>query len=128
MTLVLDSGGLSALVGQRARLRELYRRGLWPAQVPSVVLTEALTGDHRRDFGTNRLLRACQVRDVDELRARVAARLRTATGRAGTISAVDAIVAASAGALPGAVILTSDPSDMRALVAHADVPIPVIGV
>ena len=39
---------------------------MWPAQVPAVVLTESLTGDHRRDFHLNRLLRACQVRDVDE--------------------------------------------------------------
>lgn len=59
MTLVLDAGGLSALVGQRARLQELHRRGLWPAQVPTVVLTEALTGDHRRDFHVNRLLWTC---------------------------------------------------------------------
>ena len=34
MTLVLDSGGITALAGQRARLAELRRRGLWPAQVP----------------------------------------------------------------------------------------------
>jgi predicted nucleic acid-binding protein len=94
MTLVLDSGGISALAGHRARLAELRRRGLWPAQVPAVVLAEALTGDHRRDFHTNRLLRACQIRDVDESLGRAAAHLRTATGRAGTISAADAIAAA----------------------------------
>ena len=64
MTLVLDSGGISALAGHRARLAELRRRGLWPAQVPAVALAEALTGDHRRDFHTNRLLRACQIRGV----------------------------------------------------------------
>ena len=68
MTLILDSGGITALAAQRARLTELRRRGLWPAQVPAVVLTEALTGDHRRDFHTNRLLRACQIRDVNEPR------------------------------------------------------------
>ncbi len=66
MTLILDAGGISALVGQRARLAELRRRGLWPAQVPAVVLAEALTGDHRRDFHTDRLLRACQIRDVSD--------------------------------------------------------------
>jgi hypothetical protein len=44
MTLILDAGGVSALTGQRARLMELRRRGLWPAQVPSVVLAESLTG------------------------------------------------------------------------------------
>ena len=118
MTLILDSGGISALAGQRARLTELRRRGLWPAQVPAVVLAEALTGDHRRDFHTNRLLRACQIRDVNEPLARTAAHLRTATGRAGTISAADAIVAAYADACPEPLILTSDSADLAALAAH----------
>ncbi len=128
MTLVLDAGGLSALAGQRARLQELRRRGLWPAQVPAVTLTEALTGDHRRDFHTNRLLRACQIREVDETQAREAARLRTATGRAGTISAVDAVVAALAGTQPDAVVITSDLIDLRALAEHTPLPISVISV
>jgi predicted nucleic acid-binding protein len=125
MTLVLGSGGLSALTGQRARLQELRRRGLWPAQVPAVVLAEALTGDYRRDVHTNRLLRTCQVRDVDELQSREAARLRTATGRAGTISAVDAVVAALAGTRPGTVVLTSDPTDLLALAGHTVLPISI---
>ena len=128
MTLVLDAGGLTALTGQRARLQELLHRGLWPAQVPTVVLTEALTGDHRRDFHTNRLLRTCQIRDVDETQAREAARLRTATGRAGTISAVDAIVAALAGAGPYGVVLTTDPRDLRALSEHTARRISVVAL
>lgn len=128
MTLVLDAGGLSALAHQRARLQELRRRGLWPAQVPTVVLTETLTGNHRRDFHTNRLLRACQIREVDETQAREAARLRSATDRAGTISAVDAVVAALAGARPDAVVLTSDPLDLRALAEHTASPISIVGV
>ena len=128
MTLVLDAGGLTALAHQRARLRELRRRGLWPGQVPAVVLTEALTGDHRRDFHINRLLRTCQIREVDETQAREAARLRTATGRAGTVSAVDAVVVAVAGTRPDAVVLTSDLSDIGALVEHAARPILVAGV
>jgi len=126
VNLVLDAGELSALAGQRARLQELRERGLWPAQVPSVVLTEALTGDHRRDFATNRLLRACQVRTVEERAAREAARLRTASGRAGTISAVDAIVVALAETLSDPVILTSDPADMRALAEHTETAIRVV--
>lgn len=128
MSLVLDAGSLSALADQRARLRELNRRGLWPAQVPAVVLTEALTGDHRRDFHANRLLRTCQVRDVDETQAREAARLRSATGRAGTISAVDAVVVALAGARSDGVVLTSDPLDLRALAEHTALPISVVGM
>ena len=116
MTLILDSGGLSALAGRRARLAELRRRGLWPPQIPSVVLTEALTGDHRRDFNENRLISMCQVRDVTEVHAREGARLRTMTGRAGTISATDAIVAAMATTFPSPVVLTSERDDLAALV------------
>lgn len=119
MRLVLDTGGLTTLAGQRARLQELRRRGLWPAHVPAVVLTEALTGDHRRDVHVNRLLKTCQVEDVDEIQAREAGRLRTATGRAGTISPVDAVVAAVAGALADSVVLTSDPHDLRELAEDA---------
>lgn len=128
MTLILDSGGVSALCGQRARLAELRRRGLWPAQVASVVLTEALTGDHRRDFEANRLVGLCQVRDVGEQLAREAALLRTRTGRASTISAVDAVVAAFAMSLPEPVVLTSDPDDLRALVDGAGVPVTIAAV
>ena len=115
MTLILDSGGLTALAGQRARLAEFRRRGQWPPQIPSVVLTEALTGDHRRDFHKNRLIALCQVRDVTEVLARDGARRRTPTGRAGTISATDAIVAAMATIFPSPIVLTSDPHDIASL-------------
>lgn len=93
-----------------------------------MVLTEALTGDHRRDFHVNRLLRTCQVRPVDESHARHAAGLRTATGRAGSISAVDAVVAAAADAAPDRVVLTSDPDDLQDLAANATHPMTVISV
>ena len=115
MTLVLDSGGVTALAGQRARLAELRRRGEWPPQIPSVVLAEALTGDHRRDHAENKLISLCQVRPVTEVHARAAAHLRTSTGRAATISATDAVVAAFAAAFRTAVVLTSDPDDLAAL-------------
>lgn len=126
MTLILDSGGVSALAGQRARLAELRHRGLWPPQVPAVVLAEALTGDSRRDFHANRLLRTCQVRDVDEPQSREAARLRTATGRASKISAVDAVVVAFAGSRPDPLVLTSDPRDLGALAEQAARPITIV--
>lgn len=117
-SLVLDAGGVSASAQQRSRLVALQKRGLWPAQVPAVVLVETLTGDHRRDHAVNRLLKACQIRGVDEQQSRVAARLRTRTGRAGTISAADALVAALAVAEPAALVLTSDSRDLGALTAE----------
>ncbi|KLL10024.1 MULTISPECIES: type II toxin-antitoxin system VapC family toxin [Protofrankia] len=125
MTLILDAGGLSVLAGQRARLAELRQRGCWPAQLPAVVLAEALTGDHRRDFHTNRLLRTCQIRDVTAPLAREGAKLRTATGRAGTITATDAIVAAFAATCREPLVLTSDPRDLTALTAHATRPVTI---
>lgn len=119
MILVLDSGGVTGLVRYRSRLDEMRRRNLWPAQVPAMVLTEVLTGDGRRDVLVNRLLRHCQIRPVTEEVAREAGRLRARTGRAGEISAVDAIVAAFAGAQRDeALVLTSDPDDLRDLCRH----------
>ncbi|MGI8683670.1 MAG: hypothetical protein ACR2MO_00945 [Acidimicrobiales bacterium] len=119
MTLVLDSGGLTMLVRHRALLEELRRRGEWPALVPSVVLTEALTGDHRRDFHENRLVKTCDVRTVDEALSRKGAALRTAVGAARSPSAVDAIVVALADDVGGATVLTGDLGDLRALARHA---------
>lgn len=119
MTLILDGGGLTALANDRVRIAALRLEGLWPPQVPAAVLVEALAGDHRRDHHVNRVLGACQVRVVDEPQARAAAGLRTATGRAATISAVDALVAALTQKRPGAVVLTSDPEDLLALADRA---------
>ena len=128
MSLVLDAGGVSALAGDRARLTALRQQGLWPPRVPTVVLVESLTGDGRRDFPANRLLRSCRVVEVDEVQARAAARLQTLTRRAGSISAVDALVAALASARPGSVVLTSDPGDIGALAEHATTTFTVVGL
>ena len=128
MTLVLDSGGLSMLVEHRARLEELRRRGEWPALVPAVVLAEALTGDHRRDFHENRLLRTCDIRATDEVIARRGAALRTAVGGTRSPSAVDAIVVALAEDVGGATVLTGDIHDLRALARHAGCEVRVGGI
>ena len=119
MSLVVDSGGVTALAADRSLVRALRAQHLWPPLVPAVVLAEALTGDHRRDVRTNRLLRTCAVRPVEEPHSREAARLRTATGRAGSISAVDGVVAEAAGRTPGSVVLTGDVDDLEALAEHA---------
>lgn len=118
--LVLDSGAVTHLAERSSRafalIALLRDEGLWPPVVSSAVLAECLTGDARRDAGTNRFLKTC---DVDELlpegRARRAAALRTRARRG---SAVDALVVALAE--PGGRVLTGDPADMRALAAHAD--------
>ena len=123
MTLVLDSGGVSALAGQRARLAELRRRNLWPPEVPTVVLTEALTGDHRRDFHENRLLTMCLLRPVTQELARGGARLRGAHTRPGSIAATDAIVAALAITVADPIVLTSDPKHLNALLVDHDVAV-----
>lgn len=117
--LVLDSGGVSRLSKRdqetAALLISLRRRGLWPAIVPTVVLTESLTGSAHRDTNTNRFLKACDLRSsVSERVARRAAELRTKARKG---SAIDALVVAIAE--PGRTVLTSDGEDLRALAAHA---------
>lgn len=101
------------MANDSALARVIFDRLALVPQVPAVVLTESLTGTPRRDVQVNRFLKACQVRGVPEELTRRAARLRTSTGRAGTVSAVDAIVAASVG--NEGYVLTSDPGDLRAL-------------
>lgn len=125
MTAVLDSGGVTGLALHRGRILGALRRAEWPPLVPSVVLVECLTGDHRRDFEVERFIRSCEVVDTDQRDARVAARLRTGTGRAHRISAVDALVVALAERTPRPVVITSDPDDMRALVAQTPTSIEV---
>jgi predicted nucleic acid-binding protein len=119
MTVVLDSGGLSALAGDFLRLRRLRDKVGWPAVIPTAVLVASLTRDPRRDFHTNRLLRHCLITPLDEATARRAAALRGAVRRKG-VSAVDAIVVATAETLEQAMILTSDPLDLGALAAWAE--------
>lgn len=118
MTLVLDAHGVTMLSQNRARLEELRRRGEWPAIVPSVVLVETLTGDHRRDFHENRLLRTCDIHPVDEELARAAATLRSKIVARRAPSAVATIVVAVADVAGGAIVLSSDPADLRALARH----------
>jgi predicted nucleic acid-binding protein len=71
-------------------------------------------------------LRTCQIRGVDEPVCREAAWLRTATGRASKISAVDAVVAAFAGTRTDPVVLTSDPRDLGALAEYVARPITIV--
>lgn len=118
---VLDSGGLTALVGGSQGAREWLR---WVVehegsiQVPTPVLVESTTGDGARDAEVNRVLgileRAAAVLHApDESIARRAGRLRFL---AGSDDGIDALVAAAsvADGTP-AVVLTSDPDDLEHL-------------
>jgi hypothetical protein len=121
---VLDSGGLSVLVGGSQRARAWLR---WIVEhegtitVPTPVLVEATTGDAGRDAEVNRILEilersASVLRAPDEAVARRAGRLRF---RAGGDDGIDALVAAeAAGDGSPCVLLTSDPDDLGRLLAE----------
>lgn len=118
---VLDSGGLTALIGGSQRAREWLR---WVVEhegrieVPTPILVESTTGDGARDAEVNRVLgvleRAAAVLQApDEAIARRAGRLRFL---AGSDDGIDALVAAAAVANGSpAVLLTSDPDDLERL-------------
>ena len=119
MRWIFDSGAVTALAKRPRRMAALAaalrREGSWPAIVPTVVLTECLTGHPGRDALVNRLLKTCLVPDtLPEALARRAAALRMAARRG---SAVDAIVVALAE--PSGIVLSSDMEDLTALAAYA---------
>jgi predicted nucleic acid-binding protein len=117
---ILDADGLTKAAGNAratAVLRLLVAKG-WDVATVAPVLVEALRGD-RTDAGVNHLLAAeVDIHPVDERAARQAAPLRAQGLRSGNPSAVDALVGALAiQTEPSAVILTSDPSDIEAIVS-----------
>jgi len=116
---VLDSGAISALAKKNAKVRNALTRAIDAGAeitVPTAAIAESTTGDQRRDAATNRVLRLATPIALDEKLARRAASLRHAvrTRRSGTI---DAIVVATADAMTGTVIFTTDRQDIAALVA-----------
>ncbi|HEY6035999.1 MAG TPA: PIN domain-containing protein [Kofleriaceae bacterium] len=123
--MVLDSGGLTALVGGSHTAREWLR---WIVDhdgtitVPTPVLVECTTGDGARDAEVNRVLgilerAAAVLESPGEVIARNAGALRF---RARTDDGIDALVAASAASDgSAAVVLTSDPDDLRRVLADA---------
>lgn len=122
---VLDSGGLTGLVGRSARAREWLR---WVVThggevvIPTPILVECTTGHSERDAEVNRVLGVLErfgsaLRAPDEATARRAGALRfDAKAR----DAVDALVAAEAiGDARPSVVLTSDPDDLTRLLMSA---------
>lgn len=121
---VLDSGGLSALCGGSRAARALMN---WVAdhrsgtRIPTPVLVECTTGDGPRDAEVNRVLgvlaraEGVLVAPTEET-ARRAGRLRFL---ARSDDGIDALVAAEAvGDGSPSVVLTSDPDDLRRLLAR----------
>ena len=80
------------------------------------MLVESLTGDPRRDAGTNRFLKTCDL--VEQLPAPLARRAAWLRSRARRGAPVDAIVVAVAE--PGGVVLTGDIDDLSALASNAN--------
>jgi hypothetical protein len=97
-----------------ARLRVAHREGL-ELRSTGVVVTQVWRDPAGRQANLARLLKAVDVKAVDQRLGREAGVL---LGRAGTEDAVDAcVVAVSA---TGDRILTSDPGDINPLVAAAE--------
>jgi len=122
---VLDSGGLTALIGrsQRARawLRWVVTQG-GEVVLPTPALVECVTGDSGRDAEVNRVLGVlAKVRGVlrppSEATARRAGSLRF---NARTDDGIDALVAAEAAAeARKTILLTSDAGDLSRLLVDA---------
>ena len=122
--LVLDAGAFVAVdKGDRpmvARLRAAQRNGVG-LRSNGAVVAQVWRDSAGRQVQLARLLRSVDVKPVDQGLGRKAGAL---IGRAGAGDAVDATVVAIA--LSGDRILTSDPGDIKALVAVSGLPVLVV--
>ena len=118
---VLDSGVVDlAETDQEFRwvVRDLVEGG-WEAVIPTVVLAEAVTG-RPTDAPVNRAVKRLGTKDTDQAVARRAGQLRSGAERAKSRrvpSGIDAIVAAHAADAGAGVVFTTDPLDLRRLLA-----------
>lgn len=118
---VLDSGVVDlAETDQEFRwvVRDLVEGG-WEAVIPTVVLAEAVTG-RPTDAPVNRAVKRLGTKDTDQAVARRAGQLRSGAERAKSRrvpSGIDAIVAAHAADAGAGVVFTTDPVDLRRLLA-----------
>src|SRR5438067_174152 len=114
--LILDTGGLLAWAHgdafARAMILEAGRRAALVV-VPAVVIAQVIRGGPADAPVNQTLKRAGELAPVTPMLARQAGVLLGATG---TTDAVDALVVAEALRVLPAVILTSDPRDIRVLV------------
>ena len=121
---VLDSGALSLFASGDPRLLailEAAQRDGGVAHVPTVCLVESLTGS-ARDANLNRCLKGTRRIPLDEVDARKAAALRAALD---ADDMADPVVITAATRL-GAVVVTTDPDDLRALAHVGTTPVGVV--
>lgn len=115
--LVLDAGALLAVDrddrAMMARLRAADRHGLL-LRTNAMVVAQVWRNRRDRQVSLARLLRAVEVRPVEQADGRHAGVL---LGLTGTSDPIDATVVLLAG--PGDRILTSDPADLTVLAATA---------
>ena len=120
--IVLDAGAIDQVVTNkefRAALEDLLRSG-WTPIIPTPVLAEAITG-RPTDAPANQAIGRIGTVVTDEPLARSAGALRhTALRTAGrrAPSGIDAIVAAHAADAGQGVVFTTDPGDLRRLLAE----------
>lgn len=120
-----DAGALIAVDNNDRRMWARHHLALEDGRdihVPSVVVSQAWR-DSRRQVRLGRFLAGCHVVPVNLETAKAAGVL---CGKAGTADVVDATVVVMAASL-GAIIWTSDPGDIRALIdAQDSKPAPVL--
>lgn len=123
--LVLDTGAFVAVdrgdrrIAAKLRVAEQSRTDL---RSTGVVIAEVWRDEHGRQASLARLLKGVDVRSVDQ---RLGQDAGTLLGRAGAKDPADATVVAVAAT--GDRILTSDPRDIRRLVAASRRAIHVVG-
>jgi predicted nucleic acid-binding protein len=117
--LILDPGAVINWSRGDARTRAILREALardLELRVPVVVLSETLRGG-ARDAPVNRVLKAVGTAPTMSGIGREAGRLLGQTGGSNT---ADALVAADALEIADSALLTTDPDDLRALLADHD--------
>jgi hypothetical protein len=123
--LTYDAGALVAAERNRRPLWALHRRalerGVRPT-VPAGVLGQVWRGGPQAEL--SRLLKACQIEALDEVRGRAAGQ---ACGRSNTSDVLDATVVVGAIAR-GDLVVTSDPGDMRHLASALGTKLEIIEV
>ena len=122
-TIVLDSGVIEQVNANpefRWLLRDLIENG-WVPVIPTVVLAEAITG-RAHDAPVNQAVKRLGTVGTTEPTARRAGRLRFAVQRSGARrvpSGIAAIVAAHASDCERSVVFTTDPTELRRLLADS---------